>query len=71
METINNFHVLEEKLMRLSTPKQITFWIAVIFAVLGLLGALVPTLPLLGGFAFWLLFVGFVILALGNLLEGF
>ena len=57
--------------MKLSTPKQITFWIAVIFAVLGLLGALVPTLPLLGGFAFWLLFVGFVILALCNLLEGF
>ena len=57
--------------MKLSTPKNITFWIAVVLAVLGLLGFLVPTLPVIGGFAFWLVLVGFVVLALGNILEGF
>jgi hypothetical protein len=56
--------------MKLSAPKQITFWIAVILAVLGVLGTLV-TLPVLSGFAFWLVVIGFIVLALGNLLEGF
>jgi heme/copper-type cytochrome/quinol oxidase subunit 1 len=56
--------------MRLSAPKQITFWIAVILAVLGILATLI-TIPVLSGFAFWLLVIGFVILALGNLIEGF
>jgi len=56
--------------MKLSAPKQITFWIAVILAVLGILGTLV-TLPVLSGFAFWLVVIGFIVLALGNLLEGF
>jgi len=56
--------------MKLSAPRQITFWIAVALAVLCLLGVIVPSLPLIGGFAFWLVLVGFVVLALGNLLEG-
>jgi len=56
--------------MNLSEPKQITFWIAVILAVLGILAQLV-TIPVLSGFAFWLLAIGFIILALGNLLKGF
>ncbi len=56
--------------MKLSAPRQITFWIAVALAVLGLLGVIVPSLPLIGGFSFWLVLVGFVVLALGNLLEG-
>ena len=56
--------------MRLSAPKQITFWIAVVIAVLGVLAEL-ATLPVIGGYGFWLVVIGFVILALGNLLEGF
>jgi hypothetical protein len=57
--------------MKLSAPKQVTFWVAVVVAVLGLLGGLVTTLPVIGGaLGFWLLLLGFVILALGNLLEG-
>ena len=39
--------------MQLSAPKQITFWIAVVIAVLGLLASLV-SIPGLSGFAFWL-----------------
>jgi len=54
--------------MNLSAPKQITFWIAVALAVLGLVFKLVPTLSGLG-LAGWLILIGFVILAAGNLLE--
>jgi len=55
--------------MKLSAPKQTTFIVAVILAVLGLLGALI-TIPVLTDLAVWLALVGFVILALGVLLEG-
>ena len=55
--------------MKLSPPKQITFWIAVIVAVLGVIASLV-TIPVLSGFSFWLVVIAFVILALGNMIEG-
>ena len=55
--------------MDLSAPKQVTFWIAVVLAILGVLGSLVPSLGL-AGFAVWLVVIGFVILAAGNLFEG-
>jgi threonine/homoserine/homoserine lactone efflux protein len=56
--------------MKLSRPKVITFWIAVILVVLGILasqGFLAP----LAGYAFWLVVIGFVVLALGNLMNDF
>lgn len=56
--------------MKLSRPKVITFWIAVILAVLGVLasqGFLAP----LSGYAFWLVVAGFVVLMFGNLLDNF
>jgi threonine/homoserine/homoserine lactone efflux protein len=55
--------------MNLSSPKLITFWMAVILGVLGILGTLVPTIGL-GSLAGWHLVIGFIVLALGNLLEG-
>ncbi len=55
--------------MKLSAPKQITFWIAVVIAVLGILAKLV-TIPVLSGFAGWLVVIGFIVLAAGNLVEG-
>ena len=55
--------------MNLSAPKQITFWIAVVVAVIGLISGIV-TIPVLSGIAIWILALGFVILALGNLMEG-
>jgi hypothetical protein len=51
--------------MRLSAPKQITFWIAVILAVIGVILSFV-----VGAWAWWLVVVAFVLLALGNLLDG-
>jgi len=55
--------------MNLSAPKQLTFWLALILGVLGILGTFV-TIPFATTYAFWLLVVGFVLLALGNLMEG-
>lgn len=56
--------------MKLSRPTNVTFWIAVIVALVGLIAELV-TIPVLSGFSFWLVVIGFLILAAGNLLEGF
>ncbi|MBI5031477.1 MAG: hypothetical protein HZB51_13190 [Chloroflexi bacterium] len=55
--------------MQLSAPKQITFWIAVVVAVIGIIASLV-TVPFISGFALWIVVLGFVILAAGNALEG-
>jgi hypothetical protein len=55
--------------MKLSAPKQITFWVAVVVAVVGVIASLV-TIPVLSGIAFWIVVVAFVILALGNLIKG-
>jgi len=56
--------------MKLSAPKQLTFWIAVVLAVVGLIAGLV-TIPVLSGLAIWLVVLGFIVLAVGNLVEGF
>ncbi len=55
--------------MRLTPPKVITFWIAVILAVLGFLGKLI-TIPLVSTYDFWFLIVGFVLLVLGLQVKG-
>jgi hypothetical protein len=55
--------------MNLSAPKEITFIIAVVIAVVGLLATLVQ-IPVLSGLAVWLLVIGFVVLAVANLMSG-
>lgn len=57
-------------MINLSAPKQITFWIALVVVVLGILGKLV-TLPVISDFGIWVVVIGFIILAAGNLMEGF
>lgn len=55
--------------MDLSAPKTITFIVAVVLAILGVAGhygIIAATAP----YAFLLLVVGFIVLALGNLLRG-
>jgi hypothetical protein len=54
--------------MKLSTPKQITFWTAVAVAAVGLIASLV-TIPVLSGLALWLVVIGFIILAAGCLVD--
>ncbi len=55
--------------MRLRAPKQVTFLIALILVILGVVGQ-VGGVSALASYAFWLVLVGFVVLALGNLLKG-
>jgi hypothetical protein len=56
--------------MKLTPPKVITFWIAVLLGVLGLIGYLAPKTPIIGPFGFWLVFVGWLLLVLGLLVKG-
>jgi hypothetical protein len=54
--------------MKLSAPKQITWWIALVVGVIGVLAHLV-IIPVLSGYAFWLVVVAFVLLILATLLK--
>jgi hypothetical protein len=58
-----------EATMNLSAPKVITWWVAVILGALGILSYLV-TVPVLSGFAFWLVAIGFVIFVVATLVKG-
>jgi hypothetical protein len=60
----------EVKAMRLTPPKQYTFWISVLLAVLAVLGKF-ANLPVVSGNEFWFLLIGYVVLAVGNLASGF
>jgi hypothetical protein len=55
--------------MKLSVPKNVTWWVAVVVGVLGFLGTLI-SIPFVSANAFWFVLVGFVLLALGTLLKG-
>jgi len=57
-----------EVIMRLSAPKVVVFWIAVILAAVGFLSFL-GIVPIEASTGFWALLIGFVLLALGNLLK--
>lgn len=50
--------------MKLSAPKQLTFWIAVAFAAVGVIVKLIPSLAQYG-LSGWLVLIGFVVLAAG------
>jgi len=55
--------------MKLSAPKNVTWIVAVVLGVLGFVGNFVA-LPVIGGFTFWLLFLGFAILAVATYFKG-
>ncbi len=55
--------------MNLSAPKNVTWWIAVVLGVLGILGHFAK-LPFVTTYDFWFVVVGFVLLVLGTALEG-
>lgn len=60
--------------MRLSAPKKIVFLVALIVAIVSVLGAVGILPDALSFFAnqyYWLMTGSFVLLALGNLLKGF
>lgn len=53
--------------MKLSAPKNVTFYVAVVVAVIALIGFFVGSMS---AFAPWLMLIAFVVLAAGNLFEG-
>lgn len=53
--------------MKLSAPKNMTFYIAAILALIALIGYFVGAMA---PFAPWLMLVAFIVLAAGNLFEG-
>jgi len=54
--------------LKLSEPKVITFWIAVILATLGVLASQ-GFISALASYAFLLVVAGFILLALANLMK--
>ena len=54
--------------MKLTAPKNITWWIAVILGVLGLLGYL-SVIAALSPYAFWLAMAGLVLLVVATLVK--
>jgi hypothetical protein len=60
---------MEKRIMKLSAPQVVTFWIAVILVIVGVL-AYLGTISGFSTYAFWLVVVGFIVLALGNLVKG-
>jgi len=55
--------------MNLSAPKMVTWWVAVVIGLLGILDHFVK-LPLIGGFSSYLVVIAFVILAVATVVDG-
>ena len=55
--------------LHLSAPKNVTWWIAIVLGVLGLLGSFM-TIPVISGISLLLLFLGVALLALATMTEG-
>lgn len=56
--------------MKLNAPKKVTWLVAVVLGVLGILAFFV-TIPFVSAYAFWFVVVAFVLLALATYLKGF
>lgn len=56
--------------MKFNAPKKVVWWIALIVAVLGVIGHFVA-IPVISGIAFWLVLAGYVLLFLGTTVKGF
>ncbi len=55
--------------MKLTPPKVLTWWIAVILGALALIGTLV-SIPFVTTYAIWFAIVGLALLALATLIKG-
>jgi hypothetical protein len=55
--------------LKLSAPKQITWLIAVILGVIGLLAQLV-TIPVLSSLAFWIVLVALILMLVATFISG-
>jgi hypothetical protein len=59
----------EGELMTLSAPTQAIFWIAVVLAVIALI-AYFGVIGAVAAYAFWILIMAFIVLAVGCLMRG-
>ncbi len=55
--------------MKLSAPQKVTWWIALVVGLIGIIAHLV-TIPVVSGLSFWLVAVAFVLLVLATYLKG-
>ena len=55
--------------MRLNQPKKMTFLIALLLGLAGLVGMITP-LPVVTAYAFWFVFGGFLLLVAGCMAKG-
>lgn len=55
--------------MSLNAPSQTMFIVAVVIAVIALLGQIVA-IPFVGAYAFWILIVAFIVLAAAVMMKG-
>jgi hypothetical protein len=55
--------------MKLNAPKVVTWIIALILGIIGLVGQLV-TIPVISGLAFWIVFVALVLMLLAAYFPG-
>ena len=55
--------------MQMSAPKLITWWIALLIGVIGIIATFV-TIPVLSGLAFWLVVLALALLLLATIIEG-
>jgi hypothetical protein len=53
----------------LSAPSQVVFLISLALAIIAVLGTLV-VIPVATQYAFWIAILGYIVLALGNLMKG-
>jgi tryptophan-rich sensory protein len=65
---LKNVYVKGDTKMKLTPPKVITWWVAVILGVLALLGHF-NTVAALSPYAFWLAFAGLALLAIACLVK--
>jgi hypothetical protein len=56
--------------LHLSPPKNITWWIALILAVLGVIGYFAKSVPFLSDYCFWFVLVSAVLLLIATRVDG-
>jgi hypothetical protein len=56
--------------MNLNAPTQLMFIIAVVLALVALIGFFVPTIAIIGVYSFWIMTVALIVLSAGVLFRG-
>ncbi len=55
--------------MKLSAPKMVTWWIAVVLGLLAVLGRFVPGLPLISSHYIWFMTAGWLLFAASTVID--